>query len=40
MKNHKQLAKLEPEEFVQKSVAELKFKQLAAKLKYDGISDI
>jgi hypothetical protein len=37
---NKQLVKLEKEEFEQKSLAELKIKDLAAKLKYHQISDI
>lgn len=40
LKTNKQLIKLEKEEFEQKSLAELKIKDLAAKLKYHQISDI
>ena len=40
MKTNKQLVKLEKEDFCSKSLAELKTKDLAAKLKYHQISDI
>ena len=40
MKTNKQLVKLEKEEFNQKSLAELKIKDLVDKLKYHQISDI
>ena len=40
MKTNKQLVKLEKEEFEQKYLAELKIKDLTAKLKYHQISDI
>ena len=40
MKTNKQLVKLEKEDFCSKSLAELKIKDLAAKLKYHQISDI
>ncbi|MBK1990135.1 hypothetical protein A0J48_021845 [Sphaerospermopsis aphanizomenoides BCCUSP55] len=40
LKTNKQLVKLEKEEFEQKSLAELKIKDLAAKLKYHQTSDI
>jgi transposase len=39
LKINKQLVKLEKEEFEQKSLAELKIKELGAKLKYHQISD-
>ena len=40
IKTNKQLVKLEKEEFEQKSLAELKIKGLASKLKYHQILDI
>lgn len=40
LKTSKQLARLEQEEFEQQSLAELKIKELAAKLKYHKISDL
>jgi len=40
LKTNKQLVKLEKEEFEKKSLAELKIKDLTAKLKYHQISDI
>ncbi|RUS95783.1 hypothetical protein DSM107003_29590 [Trichormus variabilis SAG 1403-4b] len=40
LKTNKQLVKLEKEEFAQKSLAELKIKDLAGKLKYHQILDI
>ena len=40
LKTNKQLVKLEKEEFKQKSLAELKIKDMTAKLKYHQTSDI
>ena len=40
LKSSKPLAKLQQEEFEQQSLAELKIKELAAKLKYHKISDL
>jgi hypothetical protein len=40
LKSNKQVTRLEQEEFEQQSLAELKIKELAAKLKYQKISDL